>query len=358
MIRGAEILAALIRVGAAAAVFWLCLQDLPTLVLRDAFEDLPTYDYGVEAERLLAEHRHSEALLVVEAGLSAVPEQREALEGLKSRIEADEAQLWTRLHRVGSGALTGTGDTVEALGGAVVADLFVFGDVRDLVIQSGRGLQGEAVDPVIVGLSAAGLVLTLNPAADLGTALLKFARRVGALGERLGSAVLRAARRATAGDGIDELHAIANNMALLGRRARPAPALRILKHVDDADELRFAARFAERPEGAFTLWIGEREAVRLVRQGTEGERLALKAARRGRAGFAFLSEHGATLARAHPMLGLLKGLYKGNIPQLLAELMRRGAIAALGLSAGWLLYELLRLAGRWLGPRPRPAPSS
>lgn len=38
------------------------------------------------------------------------------------------------------------GESVEALAGAVVADLFVFVDVRDLVIEAGKTLRGEDND--------------------------------------------------------------------------------------------------------------------------------------------------------------------------------------------------------------------
>lgn len=356
MSRAATLAAQLLRVALAAAICWLCFQDLPALLLRGTFEDLPAFEYRAEAERLLEAHRHSEALLVVEAGAAAAPGDRAAFDALRTRIEQDEARFWAQLRRVGQGALTGRGDTVEALGGAIVADLFVFGDVRDLVLQTGNAVRGDPVDPVIVGLSAAGLALTATPAVDLGAALLKFARRVGAMSDRLAAAVLRALRRAGGGEP-DEIGAIANSMTLLARRARPAPALRILKHVDDPAELRAVTRFAERPDGALALWLGERQAVQWVSAGARGEALALKAARRGRAGFAYIADHGADMFRLHPLLGLVKGFYKGNIPELLVELARRHSAAAVGLSAGWLLYELLRLAawavaGRRVTPRP------
>jgi hypothetical protein len=59
--------------------------------------------------------------------------------------------------------------------------------------------------------------------------------------------------------------------------------------------------------------------------------------------------------RAHPLLGLIKGFYKGTIPALFLDLFWRYSEAILGFALGWLGFELLLLLGRLLsGPVARP----
>lgn len=357
MTRLPGVLASLLRIGVAAAVLGWCWQDWPSIQARAEFEALPAFDYWKEADTLLNQERFSEALLVVDAGLEAVPEQQKPLQELRGAILQEQGRWLHRFQQVGRGAFTGTGDSLEALGGAVVADLFVFGDVRDLVVQAGRRLRGEETDPVIVGLSAGGILLTVNPAVDFGGALLKFARRIGGMTDTFARSLLDAMKRAVSRNNADEVLRIADDLAGLARQSRPAVALAILKHVDEPAELARARRFAGQPGGAFTLWLGGKQALRGIAAGADGEALMLKAARRGRAGFDYLARHGSVMFRPHPLLGLLKGLYKGNVPDLLAALARRYSEIVLGLAAGWAAFEILLLLGRLSAPAPRPAPA-
>lgn len=344
-------LASLLRVSVAASVAWLCWQDLPSIAARDGFEALPAFDYWKEADRLLDQERFSEAQLLVDAGLTAVPEQQKALLELRKSIQMEQGRWLFRLQQIGRGALTGNGASAEALGGAVVADLFVFGDVRDLVIQAGHKLVGEDTDPVIIGLSSVGIVTTADPPADLGCALLKFARRMGSMTRSFAKALLDALKKAGATRNTDAVVQIADDMATLARRSHPAPALAILRNIDDPAELSAARHMAEREGGVFALWVGQKEALRWLKVSAGNEELMLKAARHGREGFAYIARNSGVMFRAHPLVGLLKGLYKGNIPALLLDLGWRYSEAILGFALGWLGYEILLLFGRLLsGP--------
>ncbi len=343
------VLISVARLGFAAALVWVCWQDLPSIQAREEFAALPPHDYWKQAEGLLNQERFSEALLVTDAGIEAVPEQQTQLLSLRERIETERNSWMRRFQEVGWGALTGTGQSAEALSGAVAADLFVFGDVRDLVIQGGRKLQGEEADEVIVALSAGGILLTVSPALDLGSALLKFARRMGAMTGSFAKNLLKVIQRAVKNQNADELLEISSDVATLSRQARPAGALAILKNIDEPAELRQAARFAEKPGGAFALWFGEKQALAWLKHGGKySDELLLQAARKGRAGLDYLAHNADLMLKMHPLLGLVKGLYKGNIPDLLIELMQRYAQIVLGLAAGWLLYEFLLLLARLL----------
>jgi hypothetical protein len=91
------------------------------------------------------------------------------------------------------GLVTGNADDVASMSGTVAGDLFVFGDIRDLVREGKHLVTGEPADRLVLGLAAAGLAVTaatyvsVGGAAPLraGLTLVKDARKVGRLGEGL-----------------------------------------------------------------------------------------------------------------------------------------------------------------------------
>ena len=125
--------------GAAVAVLVVLGMEMPRADARAALEKLPLMDVAARAAELRGEGRFGEAMVVVEAGLDWMKNEsgpaREALVAERARIEEAQTGLWARVKRMGAGALTGEADSMEALAGAVVADFFVIGDIRDLVLE-------------------------------------------------------------------------------------------------------------------------------------------------------------------------------------------------------------------------------
>ena len=101
-----------------------------------------------------------------------------------------------------TGLVTGNTDDVASLSGTVAGDLFVFGDIRDVVREGKHLVMGEETDRLILGLAAAGLAVTAATYVSLGgmaparagLTLVKDARKVGRLGERLTEWAGRSAR--------------------------------------------------------------------------------------------------------------------------------------------------------------------
>ena len=97
---------------------------------------------------------------------------------------------------------TGNADDVASLSGTVAGDLFVFGDIRDVVREGKHLAMGEDTDRLVLGLATAGLAVTaatyvsVGGAAPLraGLTLVKDARKVGRLGEGLAEWAGRSAR--------------------------------------------------------------------------------------------------------------------------------------------------------------------
>ena len=101
-----------------------------------------------------------------------------------------------------TGLVTGNADDVASLSGTVAGDLFVFGDIRDVVREGKHLAMGEDTDHLVLGLAAAGLAVTAATYVSAGGALpvragltlVKDARKVGRLGEGLTEWAGRSAR--------------------------------------------------------------------------------------------------------------------------------------------------------------------
>lgn len=126
-------------------------------------------------------------------------------DGLVGRVndavaEANSAsQIATRF---ATGLVTGNADDVASLSGTVAGDLFVFGDIRDIIREGKHLVMGEDADHLILGLATAGLAITAATYMSVGAAtpvragltLVKDARKVGRLGEGLTAWAGRSAR--------------------------------------------------------------------------------------------------------------------------------------------------------------------
>jgi hypothetical protein len=124
---------------------------------------------------------------------------------LKKRVSdavADENSASHFASRFATGLVTGNADDVGSLSGTVAGDLFVFGDIRDVVREGKHMAMGEATDHLILGLAAAGLAVTAATYVSVGgvapvragLTLVKDARKVGRIGEGLTTWAARSAR--------------------------------------------------------------------------------------------------------------------------------------------------------------------
>ena len=104
--------------------------------------------------------------------------------------------------RFATGLVTGNADDVASLSGTVAGDLFVFGDIRDIVREGKHLAMGEDTDRLVLGLATAGLAVTVVTYVSIGEAapvragltLVKDARNAGRLGEGLAAWAGRSAR--------------------------------------------------------------------------------------------------------------------------------------------------------------------
>jgi hypothetical protein len=126
-------------------------------------------------------------------------------DGLSRRVSEAVTEQNSSSHfakNFASGLVTGNADDVASLSGTVAGDLFVFGDIRDVVREGKHLAMGEDTDRLVLGLAAAGLAVTAATYVSVGgmapvragLTMVKDARKVGRLGEGLTEWAGRSAR--------------------------------------------------------------------------------------------------------------------------------------------------------------------
>jgi hypothetical protein len=366
-----------LRLAIAASLVWILAADTPSRLARIQLASLPDADFAAEIRQMRERGRYTEALVVADAGLETTPHgaTHDAISHERELTLQQQQSTLRRLKDLARGAITGGGastDTnapdpsLELLVGAVATDLFVVGDIRDLVIQSGRWIRGDKTDPVIAALAGIGLVTTLAPEIDWAPSLLKATRKAGAMTDRFAQFITTAARERR----IEALRTVMSDTATIARHASPAGAVRLMKHVDSAEDAARLARFLERTgaRGAHALRTGGKEGLEMVRaaeslraagkidDAVAVERVLLAASAKGRAGASWLARglH-RPLLRPHPLIGIAKSLWKGNAQALIAraiESLDPFSQWALPAAAAWAFLEAAMLLRRLAGTRP------
>jgi hypothetical protein len=350
----------LLRLGIALFLLYALISDTGARLARIRYAALPDFDYTSEVGYLRQQGRFGEALMVADAGLQVVPQPgRSALQAERDLVAKAQGSYLRRARDLGLGAISGQGSSLESLLGAVTADFFVVGDIRDLAIQGGRLVLDGETDEVILVLSGIGLATTLAPEVDWVPAILKAARKSGAMSVRLGEHLVRTARAGRARD----LLPLFRDVRRLSDRASPGGAMRLLRHADTPEDVASLAGFLERqPSGAFALHVAGKEGADIARgakriagvSGEAAERALVMAARKGDKGVVWLRTGGyKALARPHLLVGLGKALWKGNAQELAARIA-----AAVDPRAWWLIPALaawvfleIAVLGRKVGRR-------
>jgi hypothetical protein len=223
--------------------------------------------------------------------------------------------------RFATGLVTGNADDFASLSGTVAGDLFVFGDIRDVVRESKHLAMGEDTDRLVLGLATVGLVVTAATYVSVGgvaplragLTLVKDARKVGRLGEGLTQWAGRSAREVVDAPMLQQ--AVATGSVL-----RPGSTMTAIK-----------AAFRAEKAGA------------LVRLAKDVGRVSEKAGARGALETLRIAEGPKDVARAARLAES-----KGGQTRAILKVLGRGALL---LAAGafnltlWLFGALLALFG-------------
>src|SRR5437016_10106337 len=184
--------------------------------------------------------------------------------------------------RFATGLVTGNADDVASLSGTVAGDLFVFGDIRDVVREGKHLAMGEDTDRLILGLATAGLAVTAATYISVGgvapvragLTLVKDARKVGRLGEGLTQWAGRSARQIV--DAPMLQNAVASSSVL-----RPGQTMTAIRAAFRAEKAGALVRLAK-DVGRVSEKAGMRSALDTLRI-AEGPKDVARAARLARA---------------------------------------------------------------------------
>ncbi len=184
--------------------------------------------------------------------------------------------------RFATGLVTGNADDVASLSGTVAGDLFVFGDIRDIVREGKHLAMGEDTDRLVLGLATAGLAVTVVTYVSIGEAapvragltLVKDARKAGRLGEGLAAWAGRSAREVVDTPALRE--AVASGSVL-----RPGKTVSAIRAAFRAEKAGGLVRLAK-DVGRVTEKAGARGALDTLKI-AEGPKDVARAARLARA---------------------------------------------------------------------------
>ncbi|GBE45616.1 hypothetical protein BMS3Bbin11_00706 [bacterium BMS3Bbin11] len=190
--------------------------------------------------------RFSRQYLPPDPQYSALQFEREANTSLDSNIYL--------LERFLAGALTGEATNTPELAGTMTLDMLVIGDIRDLLVQGYKEFDNGQGDEVIMGLSAAGLLLTLVPELSWAPALFKTfwrGRHFSIPFQKLIRKTLSDARKT--GD-YRSLRKMMSHFREIVDSLGTGPAMTVIKRVDSAEDLALlASRVKIAPVEAYTL---------------------------------------------------------------------------------------------------------
>lgn len=165
-----------------------------------------------------------------------------------------------------SGLISGEVTNSASLAGALTLDLFVIGDLRDLVVQGYKEAAYQQGDEVVMALSAAGLGLALLPELHWAPAILKGLKRAGALSGRFIKMLRKHARSALGSGDFKPLAGVVNDFGRAAEALGPGPvsgAMRAVENESDLATLARAAAFNPRQSYAVAT-LGGTRGLRMV----------------------------------------------------------------------------------------------
>jgi hypothetical protein len=193
--------------------------------------------------------------------------------------------------RFARGLVTGEGSDAASMTGTFAGDLFVFGDIRDVLREGKRLIMGEDADRLVLGLAGAGLAVTAATYVSAGgvapvragLTMVKDARKVGRLGAGLSEWAGRSARDVIDTPALEQavqtasithpaqtidavkaafkaqkaggLVRLAKDVGRVGEKTGTQGALDVLRIADGPEDVARAARLAESKGGQTRAFI-------------------------------------------------------------------------------------------------------
>ncbi len=317
-----------------AAFLVVCLipgEEEPPPAVND-LSSVPNFDYIGEVVRLRSESADEAKMLakyIFET--EGMPNQAEARQ-IYDEIERDQKHWWNRTKRVAWGFVTGDGGSIEELGGSVVSDMVLYGDIRDLIKHSYyKVTKNEKGDAFIITLSSFGLLTELADVVDWAPAVLKAFRKAGALSEKMVGLLSDGMKKCIEAKKIDSgLASLFSGIKSMSDSLGFACASRVMRHADDAADVAVLAKAAKMaPDETYLLVkYSGRGGIKELENLTEVQVKALReAAKKGPDVLKNFKKYGNELKRrtssARRLARLVKSWRSGHLPGLVTKILER-----------------------------------
>ena len=135
--------------------------------------------------------------------------------------------------RFGKGMATGEANDLASLAGSTTLDLFVLGDIRDLLVQGYKEFKTDDGDLVILALSGVGLATTVVPHIDWVPSMLKGFKRSGSFSSGFTKSFVDTSKRALKTGNFNEIGKIVDDAGTVITAIGPSGFKSGLKTVDN-----------------------------------------------------------------------------------------------------------------------------
>lgn len=263
----------------------------------EQLQALGDHDYGAEARKLFAQKKYEETKVLCEDMIACDTPGAKAAVLLKTICENKTTSPAYRAKNAFKAFITGNssgnfGETAAAM----LSDMMMYGDLRDLAVQGYFSITGRKSDPLVAAIAGAGLLTEFADAVDWTPALLKALRKSSALSGALCRNLLKLIK--TNGLRSQKTRRVFSGIKLIFDRGGLVRAKNILRHIDKTDDVCKMAELSEKSISAASLFArsaGKNTAKaaekllkenssaaflkRLIRKGPHGVTLFLRSAK-------------------------------------------------------------------------------
>ena len=233
---------------ASGVFFAYYLLTLPPTA-EEVLARLPDYDHTASARRLMAEKKYGEAKVLCQDIIDNDLPGRKSAEIIVRMCDEKLHPVQMRLWRSAEAFVTGhPGESVEQAGAAVISDMLMYGDIRDLVMQGYYKVTGKETDPYIAAFAAAGLATEFFDAVDWLPSVFKALRRAGVVSDKMARGILDVFRRSSGKGG--RAWNFCLDMKDIYRKGGFLRTKTVFKNLENADDIAAAARVMRKSPSA------------------------------------------------------------------------------------------------------------
>lgn len=207
----------------------------------------------VETLKTFAEKGKWESLRLYAQFIMKHPELGDTVKA-RQYLELAETEIHKRKSLIGrikrflKGMATGEPEDVESFLGSLTLDLFLIGDIRDLIIQGFYKpvIKNEKPDVFIAALASIGVATTVYPHVDIGVSAAKLFKKLKIFSKRFVKILEKIARESIKTRKFEKLTSIAGDIGKITLKTGVAPTADMVKYVNTADELKVLTKSVEK----------------------------------------------------------------------------------------------------------------